>query len=196
MLIGAKRGSQQPSRESGTAQRRRSVRFPGSLSRWKIAYRELVWIHSTSCALVSRWSRVRRDGRSSPVAPKCAAAQCLCCEWVRMTDEQHQWIWTEQGVDAQGIRRPDDKWLLKLPSEHEDLWSALIERAGAWKEASASWTDQAARWLRRGPPLRRTRGSRLCGRAIRIGPAPPDRNVRSVTRRPRAVPGSVRPAAR
>ena len=42
-----------------------------------------------------------------------------------MTDEQHQWIWTEQGVDAKRIRRPADKWLLKLPSEHEDLWSAF-----------------------------------------------------------------------
>jgi GNAT superfamily N-acetyltransferase len=52
-----------------------------------------------------------------------------------MTDQQHQWIWTEQGVDAQGLRRPDDKWLLKLPSEHEDLWSALIERA--WADLSA-----------------------------------------------------------
>ena len=52
-----------------------------------------------------------------------------------MTDQQHRWIWTEQGVDAQGLRGPDGKWLLKLPSGHEDLWSAPIERA--WADLSA-----------------------------------------------------------
>ncbi len=52
-----------------------------------------------------------------------------------MAGQQDRRIWTEQGIHAQGLHRPDGKWLLKLPSEHEDLWSALIERA--WSDLSA-----------------------------------------------------------
>lgn len=48
-----------------------------------------------------------------------------------MAGQEDRRIWTEQGTDAQGLPRPDGKWLLTLPSEHEDLWSALIEQASA-----------------------------------------------------------------
>lgn len=45
-----------------------------------------------------------------------------------MADQHHQRTWTERGVDAWGVLRPDAKWLLRLPPERADLWSALIER--------------------------------------------------------------------
>ncbi len=54
-----------------------------------------------------------------------------CCECVRMTDQQHRWIWTEQGVDAQGLRRTDDKWLRACSSSVECTEPLQLRLPGA-----------------------------------------------------------------
>jgi len=53
------------------------------------------------------------------------------CKCVVMAEQQDRRSWIETGVEAWGFRRGDGKWLLKLPSEHVELWGPLIERAGA-----------------------------------------------------------------
>lgn len=52
----------------------------------------------------------------------------LLCEGAVVADRQYQRAWVSAGLQVRAFSRPDGKWLVKLPEDHPELWSRLIER--------------------------------------------------------------------
>ncbi len=50
------------------------------------------------------------------------------CEGAGVAERQYQRAWVSAGLQVRAFPRPDGKWLVKLPEDHPELWSRLIER--------------------------------------------------------------------
>ncbi len=52
----------------------------------------------------------------------------LLCEGAGVAEREDQRVWVSAGLEVRAFPRPDGKWLVKLPEDHPEVWSRLIEQ--------------------------------------------------------------------
>ena len=59
---------------------------------------------------------------------KSLASPVLLCEGAGVAERAGQRAWGSAGLQVRALLRPDGKWLVKLPEDHPEVWSRLIEQ--------------------------------------------------------------------